>query len=103
MESSTVTDGCPRFEGPEVQVLDVEHLGHFRVGGEKNLKPSVEEEAVDVIGADSPPNTVGRFKDSDGSPGLMEVHGGGESCKAGANNHNIDVLVVAHRLYGVHR
>lgn len=78
-------------EGAGVEFLEAERFVveeglSFRVGGDEDLEPAIEEEAVDEVGADTATNAVGGFKEEEWDVFGAEVGGGGQACQASSDD-----------------
>ena len=62
-------------ESLQIKGLVIEKLLGFGIGGDENLKPSVEEEAVDDVCADATADAVGSFEEQE-----RDSCGGEASC-----------------------
>ena len=61
----------------QIKRLVIEKLLGFGVRGDENLKPSVEEEAVDDVCADATADAVGSFEEQERDSLGGEASGGG--------------------------
>ena len=65
------------IEGAQVELIRVELGFQFRVRGEQNLEPTVEEETIDDVGADAPSDSVRGLEDHHFMSEFAEKAGGG--------------------------
>ena len=88
MEFFAIEDEGTRLEGFKMEGGEVEEFSGFGVGIEVDLEASVEEEAVEFIGADAAADAIGGFEDLDGDSFFVKVEGAGEARKTGADDED---------------
>lgn len=79
VEEAVVVDEGAGVELTDVEGRVVEEAG-LRVGGGEDLEAAVEEEAVDLIGADAAAHAVGGLEEDEGDSGRVQE---GSGSKAG--------------------
>lgn len=84
--SAVALDLRAMVEGVEVEFLVVELLLGFGVAGLEDLESAVEEEALDLVGADASADVVRRFENEGFDAQFMKAFCGGQTCEAGADD-----------------
>ena len=77
-----------RVEGVKFEGVDVELAVQFGIRGEHHLKAPVEEEPVHAVGANPAADAVRRLDNDHLDAGATQLHGAGQSGKAGADHHD---------------
>jgi hypothetical protein len=72
----------------EFKCLNIELSIELGVCGEEYLKPTIEKEAIDLVGADSATNVIARFDQYGRSPRLVQRHRTRQPCETGSNDDN---------------
>src|SRR4029079_8992603 len=89
MKPAPVSDEHAGGERPQVQHRVVEHPLGFGIGRQQKLKPAVESEAVERVGADTAADAVGRLENLKGKADLSKPPRTREPRKAGPDDENV--------------
>jgi hypothetical protein len=69
----------------------------LRVCRQQHLEPTIEQEPIDMIGANSAADAVGRLEHHDRAPGCLERTRRREAGQSGADDHGIVLWRRRHR------
>jgi hypothetical protein len=77
------------LELSEVELIKVEPAIQLWVGSEQNLKTTIKNEAIDMVGANSASHLVGGLNDPNANASGHQSAGTGQSGKSCSNDHDI--------------
>ena len=93
-EPTVGTNDRAPFERARVEAIDVELGTHFGIGKRQDLETVVEQEPVDVIGADPSADRIGAFEDERRPPARGEP---ACACEAGdPGTDDDDIVLLTH-------
>jgi hypothetical protein len=75
----------------QVELIKVEPAIQLWIGSEQNLKATIKDEAVDVVGTNSATHFVGGLKELNANTGGSQGAGTGQSSQASSNDYDVFV------------
>jgi hypothetical protein len=92
MSATVVPHQRARVEGAQIEIAEVNESPEFGIPGKEDLKATVEQEAVDLVGTHAAADVVLSLEYRNAKAGTLNFDCGTESGKAGADDYRVEAF-----------